>query len=147
MSKPTIEIAPVFRTKSYEEAVLHCFFLRHNGRLGWRMPFMEEANGLFYSPLRESHYQDMMQSWGKLVPVRTCELHVAPSSAWLSYNDAIDYCNNCNHDGFTDWRMPTFVEHYTAGLSSIRTAWYQANWGNGVCDYSDKRLAVPIRIT
>lgn len=37
---------------------------------------------------------------------------LAPMSRKLmTYNEALMFCAFCNHDGYTDWRMPTGDEH------------------------------------
>jgi hypothetical protein len=34
----------------------------------------------------------------------------APPSNYINYNAAVLYCAFCNHDGRTDWKMPTRFE-------------------------------------
>jgi hypothetical protein len=39
-------------------------------------------------------------------------LEFAPASVALSYEEALLYCQFCNHGGYNDWRMPTSLEWF-----------------------------------
>jgi hypothetical protein len=41
----------------------------------------------------------------------------------MTYDEAILYCQFCNHDGHIDWRMPTYMECAQA-ISILHNAWY-----------------------
>ena len=42
--------------------------------------------------------------------------YAPPTIQRMSYDDAVLYCQFCNHDGYTDWRMPTRTEYYELHL-------------------------------
>lgn len=35
-----------------------------------------------------------------------------PSSKMMVYEEALLYCTFCNHNGYTDWRLPTKSEYF-----------------------------------
>lgn len=43
-------------------------------------------------------------------------IELAPaSSKMMTYDEALLYCTFCNHDGYTDWRLPTKSEYFRWG--------------------------------
>ena len=48
-----LELAPAVYSLTYDEAVMYCFFLEHNGYRDWRMPTMYEF--LFTLSLPDSY--------------------------------------------------------------------------------------------
>lgn len=39
-------------------------------------------------------------------------IEIAPASEFkMTHDEAKLYCAFCNHDGYTDWRLPTWVEY------------------------------------
>ena len=49
-------------------------------------------------------------------------IELAPESCeWLTYNEAILYCQFCDHNEHLDWRMPTAEEYR---YYSITYGWY-----------------------
>lgn len=43
--------------------------------------------------------------------MKTPMIEVAPSpERWMSYSEAILYCQFCDHGGHKDWRIPTIEE-------------------------------------
>ena len=52
-------------------------------------------------------------------------IEVAPRSGIImTYEEAILYCVFCDHNGYSDWRMPTFDEYFSEGLRNSRVGWY-----------------------
>ena len=48
-------------------------------------------------------------------------IEFAPKSEnQMSYAEAVLYCNFCDHDGYTDWRMPTLNEV----IGTLNNGWY-----------------------
>lgn len=46
----------------------------------------------------------------------------APIAYNMTYNRAILYMLTCTHNGHTDWRFPTYQEHYDIGYG---WTWHQ----------------------
>lgn len=47
---------------------------------------------------------------------------LAPNSVTeMIYDEALLYCTFCNHDGYSDWRMPTFHEYI---YTDMINGWY-----------------------
>jgi hypothetical protein len=53
-------------------------------------------------------------------------IELAPSSeSRMSYDEALLYCQFCNHNGYTDWRLPTAYEYFRGPAShAIELSWY-----------------------
>ena len=62
-------------------------------------------------------------------------IEVAPTAPRMSFNEAILYCQFCDHGGLTDWRLPTFNECVELGISG----WYLNDPANG------QYTVVPVR--
>jgi hypothetical protein len=41
----------------------------------------------------------------------------------MSYEEAVLYCSFCNHDGYSDWRLPTLEQLHRSNISTH--SWYQ----------------------
>lgn len=51
-------------------------------------------------------------------------IQVAPTvKIWMSYEEAVLYCSFCNHDGYSDWRLPTLEQAHSANI--VTNSWYQ----------------------
>lgn len=60
------------------------------------------------------------------------------SCKMLTYDEAFLYCISCEHDGYTDWRMPTMSEwNHTKGM----TGWYELLYA-----YIDRDLEILLAI-
>ena len=52
-------------------------------------------------------------------------IELAPrSEIIMTYEEAIFYCQFCDHNGYNDWRMPTFDEYFSDELLNSRVGWY-----------------------
>jgi hypothetical protein len=62
-------------------------------------------------------------------------IEVAPSSdVWMTYNEAVIYCQFLEHNGHTDWRLPTYDEYFTISRESGHDSGVVSvfPWGVGV---------------
>jgi hypothetical protein len=59
---------------------------------------------------------------------------------WLSYDEALLYCQFCNHDGYADWRIPTFSE-WLNEMTDLN-AWHQ---GRMIGAWGATWFVVPVR--
>lgn len=48
-----------------------------------------------------------------------------PTNDDMTYEEAIVYCQFCAHNGYTDWRLPTFAECKEYGLGYDH--WWQVD--------------------
>lgn len=66
-------------------------------------------------------------------------IFIAPrSSSLMTYDNAILYCFFLEHNGYTDWRMPTSNEYYR---NSIQGSWFMGE----PHDSSTKWYVTPVR--
>jgi hypothetical protein len=56
----------------------------------------------------------------------------------MTYEEAILYCQFCNHDGYTDWRLPTFFES-----NLLHRCWYYPY--SGLREIVELRQVIPLR--
>jgi hypothetical protein len=61
---------------------------------------------------------------------------------WLSYDDAVLYCQFCNHDGYTDWRMPTHSEWLNE--MGATNCWHQERTISGIY-HPVQWFVIPVR--
>ena len=67
MIKPKIEIGPASsHAMRYDEAVLYCFILEIDGKIGWRMPTLDEYLG---SDAMGWYVHDSCRHYNDLYPV------------------------------------------------------------------------------
>jgi hypothetical protein len=69
-------------------------------------------------------------------------IEVAPYALNLmSYEEAVLYCQFCNHNGHNDWRMPTYQE--SVDYNFMGWGWYIEY--NNYPDYNISRYTIPVR--
>lgn len=50
-------------------------------------------------------------------------IQIAPKTAYeMTYEEALLYCAFCNHNGYSDWRLPT--QHEYEGGIGLTMSWY-----------------------
>jgi|LakMenEpi03Aug12_release.lakeMendotaPanAssembly.Ray.scaffolds.fasta_scaffold673261_2 hypothetical protein len=67
-----LELAPPSEKMTYDEAIMYCFWLEHDGKKGWRMPTHEEwakTKGIMVYTWRQNDHRTMMDTM-PVVPVR-----------------------------------------------------------------------------
>lgn len=67
-------------------------------------------------------------------------IELAPvSKKPMSYDEALLYCQFCDHGSYTDWRMPTVTEYIFTGKNIL--GWYVRTTGT----LARKELVTPVR--
>lgn len=65
------------------------------------------------------------------------------SNGQMTYAEAILYCQFCTHNGYTDWRMPTWDEFWqTHGINA--GCWYENKW-YGAPKHLYLQTVIPVR--
>jgi|694.fasta_scaffold00172_78 hypothetical protein len=69
-------------------------------------------------------------------------LALAPiSEKEMTYSEAILYCTFCQHDDYTDWRLPTKDEYFAE--DEIVTGCWNTGWYNDAM--TGRRIVCPVR--
>jgi hypothetical protein len=70
-------------------------------------------------------------------------LEFAPESeSLMTYEEALLYCQFCNHNGHMDWKMPTAIEYFS---TPIEAGWFlTANEIPAMMDINI-RMVTPVR--
>jgi hypothetical protein len=69
-------------------------------------------------------------------------IEIAPKSYKMKKDEAVLYCQFCNHNGRTDWRLPTFQEWVS--YKSI-SGWYADRIINLYIGQVDEHPVCPVR--
>jgi hypothetical protein len=56
----------------------------------------------------------------------------------MSYEEALLYCQFCNHNGYTDWRLPTLDEYLSIGMHNF--CW----WASSLY-LNNRKYVIPVR--
>jgi hypothetical protein len=140
--------APIDMT--FEDALLYCQFCNHNGHTDWRMPTNDE-----YTWLHSEGYWcwDTSDVGGldheasatfHVIPVRTM-IEAAPITAIdMTYEEALLYCQFCDHGGHNDWRMPTNDEYARLQLNG-NWCWDTSDFGSVAHKVGSTFPVIPVR--
>ena len=63
------------------------------------------------------------------------------SSRFITYDQAVLYCTFCRHDGYSDWRLPTWAEYCDLDI----IGWYEVS--SDTINKATKRVVFPVRNT